>query len=89
MGTRPARPKGPDTLHGGPPLPPLQQALQLGLEFTNGLQGPEADVQTLPLSQGHVELLQNPDQLRATLQQIGHLCREKQHWCDLMEHGGM
>lgn len=51
MGIRPTRPEGPDTLHSILPLPPLQEALQVGLEYSNGFQGPEADVQTPSLPQ--------------------------------------
>lgn len=60
-------------LHDIPPLPALQQTLQLDLESSDGLQGPGADVQTPPLPQGHVDLLQGPNQLCAPLQQTGHL----------------
>lgn len=44
-------------IHSIPPLPPLQQALQLGLKSSDGLKGLAVDVQTLPLPEGHVKLL--------------------------------
>lgn len=70
---RPSRPKGPDPLYSVPPLPPLQQALELGFESSEGLQGPGVDIHTLALPQRQIELLQSAHQLRAGLQKLRHL----------------